>query len=205
MTEPADLPVKVCTNPKHGEPNPVPVTDFYRSAAKRDGLTSWCKRCFKNARMPRDRQRKAAARAAVFARYGQRCACCGATEQLTIDHPDGDGAEHRTLLFGDPQHAGSDFYLWLAKQGFPDGYVVLCASCNSSKRLGSVCILHDPEAPPGSKRCTGPCGQVKPLTAFHRQVALRDGRTTQCKECRNARQAAYRRNASGRGASPPAT
>jgi hypothetical protein len=38
-------------------------------------------------------------KAEVFAHYGTVCACCGTTENLSIDPINGDGGEHREELF----------------------------------------------------------------------------------------------------------
>lgn len=40
------------------------------------------------------------------------------------------------------------------------------------------------------KRCTGPCGETKPLDAFRRDRSRRDGRQSWCRVCVSARQAA---------------
>jgi hypothetical protein len=58
-----------------------------------------------------------------------RCACCGETqlEFLTIDHRDGGGTLHRETA-----GRGQRFYGWLIRNGFPDGYQVLCYNCNCS-------------------------------------------------------------------------
>jgi hypothetical protein len=87
-------------------------------------------------------------RAAVFAHYGEVCACCGSTEEPTIDHPDGNGAAHRIAVIGRRQSAGIPFYRWLIAQGFPEGFVTLCRRCNASKLNGPACRLdHVREAP----------------------------------------------------------
>lgn len=67
----------------------------------------------------------------VLIHYGgspPRCACCGETtfEFLTIDHINNDGAKHRKLI----NRKGFGFYLWLRKNGFPEGFQVLCMNCN---------------------------------------------------------------------------
>lgn len=85
-------------------------------------------------------------REAVFARYGNECACCGVSERafLTLDHVNGDGAAERKVaaaeLHRDPRaFAGVGFYKWLRRQGFPDGYAVLCWNCNYAKHRLGVC------------------------------------------------------------------
>lgn len=67
----------------------------------------------------------------AFAAYGGKCACCGESEYefLTIDHAQGGGRKERAEL-GILGAAG--FARWLAKQGYPEGYRVLCHNCNSA-------------------------------------------------------------------------
>ena len=67
-------------------------------------------------------------RALVFAAYGNKCVQCGEStpEFLQIDHIDGGGRRHRRSL-------SINFYAWLIKTRFPDGFQVLCANCNQSK------------------------------------------------------------------------
>jgi hypothetical protein len=86
-------------------------------------------------------KRRSRQREAVFDHYGRVCACCGTAENLTIDHPDGDGADHRIELWGSQRGGGTAMYLWLAAQGFPDGYQVLCMRCNQSKGRAAACRL----------------------------------------------------------------
>ena len=75
-------------------------------------------------------------RAAVFAHYGQVCVCCGETEEmfLTVDHPNNDGNEHKKVV------GSQGIYRWLVKNGFPDGFRILCYNCNSGRwRNGGEC------------------------------------------------------------------
>jgi hypothetical protein len=96
----------------------------------------------------RERERRKTLRAQVFAHYGTVCACCGSADDLTIDHVNGDGAEHRKELFGTPRGAsGTQFYLWLIRHDFPSEppLQVLCRACNRSKRDSRSCrIDHSP-------------------------------------------------------------
>ena len=80
----------------------------------------------------------------VFAHYGRSCACCGAGQELTIDHAGGGGREHREELFGPSPGSGAKFHRWLAREGFPEGFQVLCAPCNHSKGDGARCRMHAP-------------------------------------------------------------
>lgn len=82
------------------------------------------------------RKRRAERRALVLEHYGSCCACCGETEPLflTIDHIDGSGNEHRREI------GKTDMWLWLLRQGFPDGFRILCYNCNAGRyRNGGKC------------------------------------------------------------------
>ena len=58
------------------------------------------------------------------------CAKCGFENAtaLTIDHINGNGAEHRRNITG-------NFYQWLIKNDYPDGFQVLCMNCQWIKRI----------------------------------------------------------------------
>lgn len=140
---------KRCTRRDHQGDNPLPLSEFYVNRAAKDGLLSRCKACQRramklaqpsNTRYHRERHHRF--RAQVFGHYGEVCRCCGATSRLTIDHVDGNGAEHRTELFGPPgsQHA-ERFYRWIVASGYPGDLQVLCVACNTSKGTGPSCRL----------------------------------------------------------------
>ena len=94
------------------------------------------------AQLEANRQHHARAREAVFGHYGRTCVCCGASKWLTIDHIDGDGKAHRASL---EIQAGHQFYLWLIREDFPEGFQTLCTTCNSSKSTHGACGLkHSP-------------------------------------------------------------
>jgi len=59
-----------------------------------------------------------------------KCANCGLTDfkNLTIDHIDGNGEEHRKKI-----GMGAAFYKWLIDSNFPQGFQVLCFGCNLEK------------------------------------------------------------------------
>lgn len=81
----------------------------------------------------------------VLDAYGNRCACCGETESLflTVDHVNGDGAEHRRSLGNtDTKRNGLPLAVHrdIIKRGFPDDFQILCFNCNCGKeRNGGVC------------------------------------------------------------------
>ena len=158
-----------------------PLGEFNRAALGRDGRAARCRACTAAA---------AAVRAQVFAHYGTACACCGTTEELGIDHVNGDGQAHRLAVFGDRTAGGRRFYTWLIAQGFPPGYQTLCGPCNLSKRDGQACRPYH-GIDPGHKRCTGPCGPVKPIAAFNRDAATRDGLACWCRACASDRNREY--------------
>jgi hypothetical protein len=70
--------------------------------------------------------KKLAYRLRTLAHYGGKCACCGeeAFEFLVIDHIGGGGNEHRRQI------GRSNIVPWLMKNGFPEGFRVLCHNCN---------------------------------------------------------------------------
>jgi hypothetical protein len=93
--------------------------------------------CLEHVQRARDRNRARLRRTKteVLDHYGNgRCACCGERQQefLTIDHIHGGGRRHRQTC-----RIGS-IYFWLKKNGYPQGFQVLCMNCNLAKgRFGS--------------------------------------------------------------------
>lgn len=67
------------------------------------------------------------------------CACCGegTIEFLSIDHKNGGGNKHRRELQSNGK--GGNFYRWLRKEGFPQGYQILCYNCNLAKGFYGKC------------------------------------------------------------------
>jgi hypothetical protein len=80
-------------------------------------------------------------RAKIFGHYGHECSCCGSGANLTLDHRDGNGGEHRAELLGNHRRAGTNFYPWVIANGYPPGFQTLCRSCGSSKGNGPACRL----------------------------------------------------------------
>lgn len=70
--------------------------------------------------------------------YGGVCKCCGEPRSifLTIDHVDGNGAEHRREL---ASKGGPRFVDWLRRSGWPEGYQVLCWNCNLARAIAGSC------------------------------------------------------------------
>ena len=85
------------------------------------------------------RQERTRLKADVFNHYGKgkvACKKCGFSDYmaLEIDHIKNNGADERRRLFGNRLYAGTTFYRWLRKNGYPTGYQILCANCNIIKR-----------------------------------------------------------------------
>lgn len=149
---------KVCTH-CHVEKEP---SDFHSDAQKSDGLSSQCKECriaavsayqkihpeqvnARNRRYrlnhldadnTRHREYHQRIRQEAIMAYGGMCACCGESGWmfLAIDHVNGGGNQHRQEV-----GRGNPFFNWLKKQGYPEGFQVLCFNCNHAKGTGLVC------------------------------------------------------------------
>lgn len=86
--------------------------------------------------------RRYAVRDEVYRAYGgYRCACCGETEKafLSIDHVNNDGAKHKREC---RLHTGEQLYRWLKRNGFPEGFQVLCMNCQWGKRNNNGVCPH---------------------------------------------------------------
>ena len=66
----------------------------------------------------------------VIRHYGGECEACGERESdvLTVDHINGDGAEHRKEV------PASQIHAWLIRNEFPPGFRILCFNCNHRSR-----------------------------------------------------------------------
>ena len=73
----------------------------------------------------------------VFNAYGGcKCACCGESgfEFLSLDHINGGGNIHKKAVGNN-----LSIYRQLIKEGFPDGFQVLCMNCNWAKGIYGTC------------------------------------------------------------------
>ena len=70
--------------------------------------------------------------------YGE-CACvkCGFSDirALSIDHINGGGFQHRRELEKQGKGHRRNFYYWLKKEGYPEGFQTLCMNCQFIKRF----------------------------------------------------------------------
>lgn len=105
----------------------------------RERVRSWRKAKYASQREEVLKNNKAYAQARrrlVLAHYGGKCECCGEArlEFLCIDHINGGGRKHREKVGG-----GNAFYNWLIREGYPEGFRVLCHNCNSSLGFYGYC------------------------------------------------------------------
>src|SRR6185312_7279780 len=72
------------------------------------------------------------------------CQCCWDQhiDFLSIDHVNGGGSEHRRQL---GMSGGHSFYSWLKRNGYPDGYRVLCQHCNQGRQCNNGICPHEEE------------------------------------------------------------
>lgn len=99
----------------------------------------------RDARDAYNRKYKKKLREEVYAAYGGAiCRCCGErhVEFLTIDHENGDGADHRREI----GRATQQILLWLKRNDFPPGFRILCMNCNFALGMHGYCP-HQKESP----------------------------------------------------------
>lgn len=105
----------------------------YQERKKQDPEWREAQRVYRNGR---NRIRRLEA----IAHYGGKCACCGESEVgfLSFDHIDGGGAEHRRK---DP--TAYKIATWLIRNGFPEGFQLLCHNCNLGRHLNGGRCPHE--------------------------------------------------------------
>lgn len=75
-----------------------------------------------------------------YSKSSMSCVCCGEDllGLLTIDHINNNGVKHRIEVSGNKR--GPIPYLWFIRNGFPDGFQVLCYNCNCGRyRNRGIC------------------------------------------------------------------
>jgi len=100
------------------------------------------RRRFRKANPEYDKMYARRIREEVLSHYGGKCACCGEGqyEFMTIDHMNGGGSKHRREL----KQEGAKFIFWLRRNGYPEGFQVLCNNCNCALGRYGFCP-HRPE------------------------------------------------------------
>jgi hypothetical protein len=106
---------------------------FPKCRSTRTGVGSWCKECNRK----RNNIRNRANRVKVLDHYSggeARCACCGIDklEFLSLDHINGGGRQQRRTI-------KIRWWEWIIKNGYPQGFRVLCHNCNQSIGLYGYC------------------------------------------------------------------
>lgn len=112
--------------------------NFYFQNGRPHGKCIECQKLPEEREYRKEYNRRVRMAALVF--YGgevPRCACCRETEVkfLGIDHMNGGGSQHRKEM----GKGGIHIYLWLRKNGYPDGFQVLCHNCNLAKGYYGKC------------------------------------------------------------------
>ena len=129
---------------RNGEKNtkltPENLTKNYRQAHPEE-IRKNAKRWYRKNRVEQKRtqkNREAALRDKIYARYGNQCVCCGETEKffLTLDHVKGLGKKHRKEI----RRSGFNFYRWIVKHRYPKILQLMCYNCNCGRyRNGGKC------------------------------------------------------------------
>lgn len=137
-----------------------PIDDFPLRIDSKDGHRGICRECRNKQARTHDRSayakhyryvnrerlseynklRNLIKKIRVLSYYSQgepRCVCCGETEIvfLCFDHIKGGGTQHRKTLGS----MGRQFYYWLERNNYPEGYRVLCYNCNMSIGFYGFC------------------------------------------------------------------
>ena len=102
-------------------------------------VSSWCSDCHRDVSTARRTKMRQDAFRAYSRGVTPSCECCEETEEvfLCLDHPSGNGKEHRAEL-GVPA-SGAPFFEALHRAGYPPGLRILCCNCNMATRYGRVC------------------------------------------------------------------
>jgi hypothetical protein len=114
---------------EYAKNNPQKVKDWANKSYQKnkEAVSGRCKERYQNKRYTC---------LAIYSEGIPRCSCCGESivEFLSIDHIEGGGNKLRKV-----QGGSGGFYNWLIKNGFPEGFRVLCFNCNSSIGFYGYC------------------------------------------------------------------
>jgi len=147
--------MKICSRCKKEKD----YSEFHKSKSEKDGLSYRCKECQREVDRKYRTRRNAYAKIYYHEHKGDflrrqtvsrqrmkkeilehysngvaRCAHCRGEDLvvLCLDHVNDDGAYHRRTL---GIHGGYETYRRLKRDGFPEGYQVLCYNCNMRKHF----------------------------------------------------------------------
>ena len=104
---------------------------------------------YKKRKNKKTRESRALLRLEILNHYSNEaliCARCGFGDvrALDLDHMDNNGCDHRKAI--GRRGATYDIYSQLKREGFPEGYQVLCRNCNWIKELEKREKLKGPSA-----------------------------------------------------------
>lgn len=124
-----------------------PLEEFCKNTKRKEGRSNTCRSCGREStRRWRenhkeecnaiDRVYRRKLKETILLHYGNgklACVNCGYNnlKALSVDHIEGQGKAHRDKL---GYNHGIGFYLWLKREGFPEGYQTLCMNCQWEKR-----------------------------------------------------------------------
>lgn len=116
------------------------VSNFYKDANRPDGLCGMCKLCKATRYRGVSAKSIAKKRLKAMDNYTEGCCCCkwcgySDPRALTIDHVNGDGADHRKWMKDVGEKNWSNIAYWLEQNGYPEGFQILCMNCNWKKRV----------------------------------------------------------------------
>jgi len=128
------------------------ASEFGVSNTRPDGLTSACKACLGpymrvhvrkwNEKWKKEHggvsyatYRAQLIRLEALAHYGGKCTCCGEDhpEFLAFDHVNGGGGKHKA------KYKIRHLERWLKRNGYPDGFRILCHNCNQAMGYYRTC------------------------------------------------------------------
>jgi len=77
----------------------------------------------------------------LFDIFGDHCRCCGESNKvfLTLNHINGDGADERRRLTGNPQSGSMASWREAIRTKDHTRYEILCYNCNNAVKDGRVC------------------------------------------------------------------
>jgi len=122
---------KKCKSEKASE-NQKGLNAYHKNYRKTDKYKKWYAEYLEETKEKRKQllveYRDKQKRDAFNAYGGAKCSCCGESELdfLAIDHINGGGTKHRKELKG----GGTQVYVWLKKNNYPEDFRVLCHNCN---------------------------------------------------------------------------
>ena len=100
------------------------VTEFYERVDQPGNYKSWCKKCHNQDTNDRNKRNREDA-LICYSGNPPKCQCCGEShnEFLAIDHINGGGGKFRKA-------SRETVFNFLKRNGYPEGYRVLCHNCN---------------------------------------------------------------------------